>query len=127
MNITPPCYRIKIGIMPVVCLLLQYASYRYVYYIMLTVSTQQYATVQYKAVCCRSVHRSTRMLQFCTQHYSTRQYTRVCYRPEKSMLQICTQQYATVQYKGVRCRSVNNSKLHVSTQEYATGLTKIML
>ena len=40
------------------------------------------------------------------------------------MLQICTQQYATAQYKAVRCRFINNSMIHVRTQQYATGPTK---
>jgi hypothetical protein len=111
-------------------LLLQYAIYRYVYSSMLTVSTQQHDTVQYKAVCCRSVHKG--MVQFWTQHYVTRQYTRVCYRPDKnvcyisvhnSMLLFSTQQYAAGLHTTVRCRTVHNSMLHVSTQEYATGLT----
>ena len=99
MNITLPCYRIKIVITSVVCLLLQYAAYRYVYYSKLTVSTQQYTTVRYKAVCCRSVHRI--LLQFCTQHYATRQYKRVCYRPDKK---VCY-------------RSVHNSILLFSTKQ----------
>jgi len=77
---------------------------------MLSVSTQQNATVHYKAACCRPVYKG--MLQFCTLNCATRQYTRVCYRPDKM--------YATDLYTTVCYSSVKSSTLQVNKQQYAT-------
>jgi hypothetical protein len=68
---------------------------------MLQICTEQYATVQYKAVRSRSAYNST--LQNCMQQYATRQYIKVCYRPD-----------AKVCYS-----SVHNSMLLFTTVQYA--------